>query len=158
MQQIRRKSEIRTHAAKQFEMLRKAADAQAAFRQPRPVTWHDVVLRSLAAGDTVAVAAQKAGMSRSALYNARRHEAGFDAAWKKACLAGYSVRRRALSLTMKKNSLSQKNRPQEHCVLRPSKLDKRVDPNTDIHDMIARARKLVKSGRSFDSIRPEELQ
>lgn len=114
MTRIRCKNDIRQRAQAECDVLRELADRRAAFLQPRPQSWHDVFLASLRMGVTVTVAAEEAGVTRAAIYKARKHEPGFRTAFVKAFGAGLSRRhagpQRANGVTMIRGASTQKRR------------------------------------------------
>ncbi len=73
------------------ELARKAAAARA-FKQPRPQSWHDVVLAAISKGETIAVAAEKAGVTRAGIRYARLHNPRFEDAYRQAYGRGLTAR------------------------------------------------------------------
>ena len=110
----RRKNDIRQRAQAECDALRELADRRAAFLQPRPQSWHDVLFAALRRGATVTIAAGEAGVTRAAVYKARKHEPGFGAAFVAAFNIGLSRRnlqpQRASGVTMIRSVSTQKRR------------------------------------------------
>lgn len=114
MKKIRRKNEIRKRTQAECAALRLLADKRAAFLQPRPQSWHDVLFAALRRGVTVTVAAGEAGVTRAAVYKARKHEPGFGLAFVAAFNIGLSCRhspsQRANGVTTIRTASTQKRR------------------------------------------------
>jgi len=62
---------------------------RAAARRPAFATWSKVFLAELAATSNVAASARKAGVERSAAYDARRTSPEFNRQWQEALCEGY---------------------------------------------------------------------
>ncbi len=92
MQKSRRKADIRARAAAELGKLARAAAEQAAFKQPRPQSWHDVFLHALAQGATLEAAASEAGVTRAGVRYACQHNPRFNDAYQQAY--GGSLQRR----------------------------------------------------------------
>jgi hypothetical protein len=92
MPKSRRKADIRRRMAADREELDRIASERAAFKQPRPQSWHDVLLRELRDGITIEVAAQKAGVTRAGVRWARTHDRRFAEAYRAAYGKGLRLR------------------------------------------------------------------
>jgi hypothetical protein len=92
MQKSRRKADIRSRMAAERQVLDQRAADRAAFKQPRPQSWHDVLLQELRDGQTIEAAAQRAGVTRAGVRWARRHDRRFSEAYQDAYGKGLSRR------------------------------------------------------------------
>ena len=84
MRKSRRKADIRARAATELEELARQAAERASFRQLRPQGWHDLFLKALGDGATIAEAAQIAGVTRAGVRYARQHNRRFAEAYRSA--------------------------------------------------------------------------